>query len=173
MPRIIVIVALSGTISLVFIGMWRSWRSKMRRARTILETATVGNLGTTLSDGDALYVATTVAGRPFDRLALPGLAYRAKATITAGTNGLVIAPRGEQPIFVPVSSISSFQAATWTIDRVVERDGLIAMTWLLGGAAVDTYFRIVDIGFRARLVEACDHLVRVRSHRPDPSRNGE
>lgn len=149
-----------GIVALVFFGMWRAWRARIRQTETVPPPTGTGEIGTVLSTGDALYVATTVAGRPLDRLALSSLVYRAKGTVTATTNGLEIAPRGERPVFVPDTSISSIRAATWTIDRVVERDGLVAIAWRRGSTTVDTYLRIVDAAFRTKLTEDVRSLMR-------------
>jgi hypothetical protein len=157
-PRTLTILLLVGVVALVFFGMWRAWRARIRRTETFSPPVSTADIGTVVSTGDALYVATTVAGHPLDRLALSGLAYRAKATITATKNGVEIAPRGEHPVFMSAASISSIRAATWTVDRVVERDGLVAIAWKHGSTTVDTYLRIVDAAFRTRLTEAVRSL---------------
>jgi hypothetical protein len=70
---------------------------------------------------------------------------------------------GNQPVFVPGSAIDAVGAAQVTIDRVVETDGLVRLSWrLAAGAAsggddrrtVDSYFRIIDPNDRARLVDS-------------------
>lgn len=159
MPRLLTILTLIGVVALIFLGMWRAWRAKLSRSVTLLPDPPPLDLGIKLVEGDTLYVSTTLAGQPLERLAIAGLAYRAKARITVATNGVMIAPRGEHPVVVPATSISSIRAATWTIDRVVERDGLVAITWTTRDVAVETYLRIVDTNFCAQFTEAIRTLL--------------
>jgi len=55
--------------------------------------------------------------------------------------GVVIPIDGQRDIFIPIGDIRDIRRETWTIDRVVEPDGLILIDWMLGETAVDSYFR--------------------------------
>jgi hypothetical protein len=91
----------------------------------------------------ALYVATTEAGDPLQRVAAGPLSYRAKARLALHPEGLVVRIPGEDAVVFPVEGLEAGRA-TWTIDRVVEADGLAMVRWRLAGRDVDSYFRIVD-----------------------------
>jgi hypothetical protein len=93
---------------------------------------------------DALYVGTTETGSPLERVALGPLKYRARATIVLHPEGLVLTSRGSAPLLLPGPKGLSAGVATWTIDRVVEPDGLLMVRWLLGTHQVESYFRLVD-----------------------------
>jgi hypothetical protein len=92
---------------------------------------------------DALYVATTEAGDPLQRVAAGPLSYRAKARLAVHSEGLVVRIPGEDAVVFPAEGLEAGRA-TWTIDRVVESDGLAMVRWRLAGRDVDSYFRIVD-----------------------------
>lgn len=92
---------------------------------------------------NALYVATTEAGDPLQRVAAGPLSYRAKARLALHPEGLVVRIPGEDPVVFPSVGLEAGRA-TWTIDRVVEADGLVMVRWLLSGRDVDSYFRVVD-----------------------------
>jgi len=96
-----------------------------------------------------LYVATTVAGSPMDRVPVGPLSYRAKARFSLHPEGLVISAQGESPVLLTAPAGIDAGAATWTIDRVVEPDGLVMIRWLLGDVAVDSYVRIVETDSQA------------------------
>jgi hypothetical protein len=49
--------------------------------------------------------------------------------------------------------------ATWAIDRVVEKDGLVLIRWTLGGDAVDSYVRLPDPADAQSLVNAVERLI--------------
>ncbi len=91
-----------------------------------------------------LYVATTRAGAPLDRVAVHGLGVRARGEIAVHPEGAVIAIDGREPWFVERGDVRGAGRATWTIDRVVEEGGLVMLAWTLGGAEVDSYFRVTD-----------------------------
>jgi hypothetical protein len=92
----------------------------------------------------ALYVATTKADDPIARVAAGPLAYRAKASLSLFPEGVVVKLAGSDALLIPGESGLQAGLATWTIDRVVEPEGLLMLRWTLGDTPVDSYFRIVD-----------------------------
>jgi hypothetical protein len=140
-PTVVVIVV----IVLSLVGMYWGWRARQKRQATLSRTASVpDDLGAKLLTLDLYYVATTIAGEPLNRVAVSGLGFRARATVTVASAGLVLGLAGEPDAFIPAQDIVGVQRATWTIDRVVERGGLVCINWMLGDASVDSYFRVVN-----------------------------
>lgn len=128
------------------------------------------------ASSDVLYVATTAAGQPLERLALPGLAYRGTGIVEVSSQGVQLRVSGEQPVFIAASALTGVGPATVAIDRVVERDGLLRIGWTTsGGAAADSYFRVVDPAGRAALTAAVDDILPAASApgNPDDSSNPE
>lgn len=93
---------------------------------------------------DLLYVASTRRDQPLDRIAVAGLGFRGRASIAVFDRGIALGVAGEPDAFIPAADIASVDRATWTIDRVVERDGLVRLGWRLGPTEVDSYLRIGD-----------------------------
>lgn len=105
---------------------------------------------------DALYVATTRAGDPYDRIFAHGLGFRGRTTLAIDADGAqLLADRRE--LRIPAERMRSVERATWTIDRVVEPGGIIVIRHELG-PEVDTYIRV--IGDDAPAFEALSGLVR-------------
>lgn len=104
----------------------------------------------------SLYVATTEAGDPLERVAAGPLSYRAKARLAVHPEGLVVRIPGEDAVLFPAAGLQAGRA-TWTIDRVVEADGLVMVRWKLAGRDVDSYFRIVD-GDADAFIEVLGHV---------------
>jgi hypothetical protein len=103
----------------------------------------------------ALHVATTHHDAPLDRVAVPGLAYRANATVAVATGGVTISAPGEKRVAIAASAIVGVGTATWTIDRSVESDGLVLLAWRTTdavGQVLDTYLRVADPQLQQRLV---------------------
>ncbi len=98
--------------------------------------------------GDAIfsgfYVATVFADRPLERVWAFGLGSRGKATVSASENGLSVQRTGEQGFQIPLGDIVSVGRARATIDRAVEKHGLLQISWLLGETELLTSFRVIQ-----------------------------
>ncbi|WP_110588918.1 hypothetical protein [Microbacterium suaedae] len=119
------------------------WRRRTRRDAGV--RVPFGELsGEILASFSGLLVATTRHDAPLDRVAARPLAFRSRADITVTSAGLGLAMPGESPIFIPAARLLGAGRATWTIDRVVERDGLVLVAWSDGSQTFDTYLRLPD-----------------------------
>ena len=141
---------MTGVIALLVVLlllMLLSWRNRKRRQSFLASPEAVPEaLGAIHGVFDGLYVATTIAGDRLNRVAVQGLGFRAQATLTVAERGIVLALRGSNDVFIPVERILQVDRATWTIDRAVERDGLVQISWTLGplgaGTDLDSFFRL-------------------------------
>ena len=147
-------------ILLAFVGMYVGWRARQRRQSALPRAASVpADAGDELFAVEALYVATTVAGDPLNRIAVSGLGFRARATVTVLEHGVVLSLAGEPDAYIPARDIRGVERATWTIDRVVETDGLVLIAWTLGSTNVDSYLRIADPANPLPLIDAVQSLL--------------
>lgn len=125
------------------LGMLIGWRARQRRQAGIPAPDTVpvdvGAIRTTVS---GLYVATTRAGEPLERIAVRGLGYRSRMVAVVADRGVTLELTGAEPAFIPATSLRSAGRATWAIDKGVEPGGLVVLGWRLGELDVDSYFRI-------------------------------
>ena len=160
-PAVITALVLLG----VLILMWRSWRKRSRRDAGLTAGYPMPSTeGVALAGAEAYYVATTPRDAPLERLAIRGLGFRARAALTVTGAGVTLDLDGNEPVFVPAAAIDAVGAAQVAIDRAVETDGLVRLSWRLYSPqsaeithdrrAVDSFFRIIDPSDRARLVEA-------------------
>jgi hypothetical protein len=137
------------------------WQRRQRRYRGL-----AGELSRDIPTSDAvfsvpaLYIATTEHDNPLERVAAGALSYRAKAALALHPEGLSVRIPGEEPILFPASDIRDAGLATWTIDRVVEPEGMVMIRWQLGDKIVDSYFRIVD-GDSGAFIQAVQKLGKV------------
>ena len=138
------LIMLGAMVLALGLAFW-GWRHKRNRYSHL-----IGSIQTALPSGEALtrvralYVATTLADEPLERVAIGPLAYRAKAQLSLYREGLVVSIPGENAFLIPAASGVEAGRATWTIDRVVEPGGLVLIRWKLGETSVDSYFRLVD-----------------------------
>lgn len=140
LPTILAIVI----VALLLFAMWWGWRARRRRQSTVTLHPLPATTGLPLIALTVLYVATTKHGSPLDRIGVAGLGFRSKATVTVTTEGVFLSMPGQTEIHLPASAIEGVGRATWTIDRVVERDGLVMIAWRSAGdtpTTLDTYLR--------------------------------
>jgi hypothetical protein len=148
--------ALLAGVAIVFLLLARGWRARRRSQEGIGEPESPpDDLGAPTFTEDLLYVASTRAEAPLDRITIAGLGFRARAVLSTAPAGLVLDLAGRGPVFIPRASILGVGRATWTIDRVVDADGLVFVRWLLGTTGIDSYLRSADPD---RLVSALTEL---------------
>ncbi|MDX2025212.1 hypothetical protein [Microcella sp.] len=164
MDRLVPSLIIGAVILTVFVLMALGWRARRRRqsglARPVLAPASLGSASVA---ADGWYVATTLADQPLERVAVHGLGFRARATAAVHLEGLVLGVQGQERILIATESLRGAGRATWAIDRVVERDGLILIGWMLGNTPVDTYLRVPDPAAAAAL------LAGVQAMTPEPA----
>ncbi len=90
------------------------------------------------------YVATVFADKPLERVWAFGLGSRGRATVSASESGLSVERIGEQGFQIPRSDIVAVGRARATIDRAVEKNGLIQIAWRLGGTELLSSFRVTE-----------------------------
>lgn len=98
--------------------------------------------GKVLFEAAGDYVSTVFTAKPLERVLSLGLMHRGKSEIQVFTDGLRIFRTGETNFALWASQIVSVERTSASIDRGVERGGLIAITWMLGDTRVTTNLRI-------------------------------
>lgn len=158
-------------IALALAGMVIGWRGRQRRQSSLgRPDAVPAETGRRLAHADAFYVATTIADQELNRVVVAGLGYRARATVIVAEAGVILSLAGEDDVFLPKAAIRGVDRATHTIDRVVERGGLVRIAWTLGGSGsgstgsggtdVDSYLRVTDPADATAIIAAVDALLR-------------
>ncbi len=163
LPTLIIALVILGVFALMLHG----WASRRRRqaglARPVPAPETLGTASLVV---DGWYVATTVADQPLERIAVHGLGFRARATVSVHPEGIVLIVRGQHPIVLEPAALRGAGRATWTIDRVVERDGLVLVGWMLGDSPVDSYLRLPDPAEASAFVAAVLALTPASADHP-------
>ncbi len=156
LPTLIILAVFAAIVGLMVLG----WQRRRRRQSGLDGLAAVPDqLSPAQVVVEGWYVATTYADQPLERIAAQGLGFRARATVAVHPEGIVLDRRGSDQAYIPASDVRSAGRATWAIDRVVERDGLVVIGWMLGSTPVDSYFRLPDPTDATRLVSAVATLL--------------
>lgn len=137
-------------VTLLMLGlMFWGWRSRIRRDAGLQAPVQVpaGDVPAVAEPFEGFYVATTVHDAPLERLAVKHLTYRGRVRAVVRGDGVVLEIAGEPTIFLAAAAIAGVGRATWAIDRVVERDGLVLLAWRIDSGEndltiVDSYLRL-------------------------------
>lgn len=161
-PTLLILVV----VALVFVGMWAGWRRIRRRDAVLVVPSALQAQGDTIVAVSALHVATTRHDQPLDRVAVPGLAFRATARVTVSTGGVTVAAPGEPVVAIDAASIVGGGTATWTIDRSVEQGGLVLVAWRARRTdgdeqVLDTYLRVAEPGQQRALLDGIHSLADI------------
>lgn len=178
LPTVIIVLVIVVALSLMAHG----WGTRRRRQVGISRPLPApDSLGAATLDVNCWYVATTKANEPLERIAVHGLGFPAQVTASVHPEGLVLVVRGRAPFLIEPRALRGCGRATWAIDRVVERDGLVLVGWLLGDDPVDTYLRLPDPSEATAIVAAVQGLTPAQAvdssplsepHRPLDSAEG-
>lgn len=148
-----------GLIALVLWVMWRAWQAKTRAAADMILPEVPESLGDLVTGMASQYAATTLAAQQLERQAIPGLEFRGHAFVTVHPEGIVLAIAGGTGGFIAKHRIQGAGFGNWTIDRVVEQDGLVVLTWEHGGKLLDSWFRPAAPADGQRFVAAVQELM--------------
>ena len=168
MDRALPVIIIAAVTLLALVGMYLSWQSRKRRQSALPQPHVApAQLGPELFRCDCLYVATTLAGQPLERIAVSGLGFPGQAAVLISEAGLALAIAGGTDAFIPATDLRGVGRATWTIDRAVESGGLVVVTWMLGDAdkrvELDTYLRIVEPEDPTDFLRAIDGRIAANS----------
>lgn len=134
----IVVIVMVLLLGLLVLG----WRARTRRQAGIPKPAPVpADLGPAIATLEGKYVATTASGDRLDRIAVHGLGFRGTAFVVVAEAGLLVQLPGKD-LWIPRDDVLGLSRATWTIDRVVEPDGLQVVQWRLAEHRLESAFRM-------------------------------
>ncbi|MFB2599796.1 hypothetical protein ACEXQE_18580 [Herbiconiux sp. P17] len=179
MARVLPGVLVTVVLLLLLAAMFWAWRARKKRQAAFqnpVDAPATDARGAELGRASVLYVATTTAGEPLDRLTIPGLAFRGRGVVTVFEQGVSLTIPGEPETFIPRESLRSVGTSTWAIDRVVETGGLVRFDWTYradaGPVEVESYVRAIELGDATRLIDATDAIIPISETPLHPQQEG-
>ena len=158
------LIQMTGVLALVIAALGylalRGWRGAVIAQQKLLPALPeVPQLGASDTLFDCQYVVTTVADEPLNRVKAHGLGHRGKAQVRfaqAATDlqpaFLVIERTGEQTLAIAADRLVDVALTNATLDRAVEKDGLVRVRWTENGHSFDTYLRVMNSDLRQQLM---------------------
>lgn len=157
------VILVAAAFALCVVWMVVAWHRRQTRDATLLPAPVApGEQGEEIvAVADLRYVATTVQGEPLDRLAIGPLAYPGRADILVRRHGVAIRIVGAPEVFLGSDRLVAAGKATWAVGRVVEKGGLLALTWRCADETTiaDTYVRALEPGDDERILAAVTGLL--------------
>jgi hypothetical protein len=112
------------------------------------------NVGT-----NGLYVATTFADLPLNRVSAHGLGFAGKAFLDVSDQGVRVHRIGERSFRIDSSSLLDLARTSGVIDKVVEKDGLLSLRWKLGATELETHLRFANSQSRDEIALRVSKLI--------------
>ena len=104
-----------------------------------------------------VYVSTTLAEQPLERVVARGLGARSRARITeaadAGRPVLLVDREGAPSFLIPLADVRSLHTAPGMAGKWVGGDGLLVVRWRLGETLLDSGFRLDRAEDQARFID--------------------
>lgn len=146
--RIILVLVVVAVIALVLLAMRRGWRRRASRQADIPAPAVPSATGTDTGAAGfpGVYVGTTTHGDWLDRVVVHDLGVRSRMLAEVGPQGVAIWREGARDLLIPAASVRGAGLARGIAGKAYERDGVLVITWDLGG-------RLMDTGLRADTAE--------------------
>ncbi len=162
MDRTLLTVGLILVILLAAYGLRLGWKHRAQRQSDIAAPpAAPEDLGEELTEPlSGLYVSTTRAGSWQDRIVAHGLGRRAAAVLHLTSVGVLIERTGENEIFIPVADLEAIGSSPGIAGKVMAMpDGILLLTWNLGGTRVDSGLRLQDLQAQADWIALAQQLI--------------
>ena len=159
-----------GTLALavgLYALMLKGWRSRQRRQGDLPAPppgpADPGAVLVGATPG--LFVGTTYAEHWLDRVAVHGLGHRAAGWLTVAGTGVLIEREGQDDLHLAYGDLVSAEPGDALAGKFVGRDGMLLLTWRLGGHLLTSGFRADDHSTHRRLADAV--TAAIPAHAPE------
>jgi hypothetical protein len=139
------------------------------RKRTVAASGLVLNdvsalTGDEIAEAAGLYVSTVETSKPLERITAKGLMHRGQARLSVLSDGLIIDRTGESSIAITAADMCEVSRASATIDKGVERDGLLAISWMAGDICLTTNLRLAREDDTKELFETLVSMTNKEAH---------
>jgi hypothetical protein len=139
---------------------WRRRGSRQQDLPELLRPIAGGKALETTADpahARGVYVSTTLAEQPLERVVARGLGARSRASLTeaadAGRPVLLVDREGAPSFLIPLEDVVSVHTAPGMAGKWVGGDGLLVVRWQLGETVLDTGFRLDRAEDQARFLD--------------------
>jgi hypothetical protein len=113
---------------------------------------------------EGVYVSTVHAGRPLERVVAHGLGTRSTVVVTVDAEGVSLHRGAARSVRIPRADLLGASRQRGQAGKVVAgKEGLVVITWRLGGTELDTAVRCRHRGDAGRLLEQVQAMGEVQA----------
>ncbi|UYG16447.1 hypothetical protein BRM3_12670 [Brachybacterium huguangmaarense] len=159
-PVVVLAVVFCVLVGLMYLG-WR--RRAARQGDLPALTPPPAPPGGAGRRAEGVYVATTLAEQPLERVTARGLGARSRAVLGEtehdGGPALQVDRQGAAGFLIPWADVRSVHTAPGMVGKWIGGDGLLVIRWQLGETLLDTGFRLDERADQDRVLALADqHL---------------
>lgn len=167
MPHVFgVIILLLLTVVVLYL-MRRGWANRGRRIVIDELPQLPAGPDPGLRPTHGIYVTTTLAGMPYERVVAKGLGVKSQVDVYVRTDGVFLGRRGATDLFIPRSDLTGVTTTSGMVGKFAAPGSIVVFQWSAGGTPVDTGVHIRGEEERAQLMEQIKNLLGS----PNESRN--
>ena len=158
--EIMAIITISIFSLLVGLAIW-AWRRRASDQATEFSAPleALEFFGELLYQANGFYVATTRGSNHLERINAYGLGARGIAQVLVFSEGLLILRNGERPLSIDRTQLRAVEFTQVTIDKAVEPNGLLSVSWIHDGVDLATQLRIVDVESRTKICDSVNQII--------------
>lgn len=161
--RIGLVLVVVGIIALVLLAMRRGWVRRARSQSSIPAPAIPASVSPGAAAYGGVFLGSTSHGDWLDRIVVHDLGVRSRVEIEVDEHGVCLWRQGARDLFIPAGDLRGGQAARGIAGKAYERDGVVVITWELGGRLIDTGLRADAADDQRALLAAIMATVQGRS----------
>jgi hypothetical protein len=87
------------------------------------------------------------------------LGFAGKTFLDVSDQGIRVSRVGERSFRIDSSALLDLARSSGVIDKVVEKDGLLSLRWMLGSTELETHFRFVNSQSRDEIALKISKLI--------------
>ena len=129
-------------IGLSFLGMRKGWQNRGKRELPPIETLAPSNLTELSPNVEARFAGTTISGKWLDRVTNYGLGTPRGVQVKVFTEGIYISDQAQFNLWIAADRILKIGTKRGIAGDVVEKNGMLIITWKHGDLTLDTGVRV-------------------------------
>lgn len=100
-----------------------------------------------------IYVTTTLAGQPYERVVTRGLGLKAAVDVHVGAGGIVLERQGATDLYIPLTDLAGVTTTGGMVGKFAAADSIVVLRWSVDGTDLDTGIHIRSDADREQLLE--------------------
>lgn len=141
-PRTLMTLAMFAIIGLSFLGMRKGWQKRAKREVAQISSSIPTGVTALTEKHPARFAGTTISGKWLDRITNYGLGTPRSSFVQIFDQGIYVTDALDFNLWIDKSDIKNVGTKRGIAGDVVEKDGMLVITWQLGDLLLDSGIRV-------------------------------